>query len=34
MDADPIEVSAYHEAGHALVACMVGAYVESITIDP
>lgn len=28
------EVSAYHEAGHALMAIVVGARVRSVTIDP
>ncbi len=28
------EISAYHEAGHALVAVYVGACVQSVTIDP
>lgn len=29
-----MEVSAYHEAGHAFMAVYVGAHVQSVTIDP
>jgi len=28
------ELNAYHEAGHAVMACLLGARVESMTIDP
>ncbi len=28
------EISAYHEAGHALRAIYIGARVRSVTIDP
>ena len=31
---DELELTAYHEAGHALVAVVVGARIVSLTIDP
>ncbi len=33
-DGDETEISAYHEAGHALVAVIVGAKVLRVTIEP
>lgn len=33
-DTMDLELAAYHEAGHALMACLVGARVRSVTIDP